>query len=167
MFNLKQETERNCMVLDHVQLAKTLSMKFPNLPYEDRFQEACLGLMKAFHSYKPSREVSFGSYAKVVIMNQLRQYYKKEKMRFYFVIQGDQFTEVQDINYIRRSPNYYDYIELKEDLRKHFGDFKVKILIEIINGKTQEACSQAFGISQPTISRIVKQMREVFGGELT
>lgn len=167
MFNVDSD-EKSRVVLSHVQLAKALSSKFPSLPYEDRFQEACLGLMKAYRSYEPSKSVSFGSYARTVILNQLKQYYKKEKMRLLFIIQGDQYEKSQDKDSIQRSVghNCYDYVELKEDLRRHFGDFKIKILIEVANGKTQEACSQAYGISQSSVSRIIKQIRKALIEEL-
>lgn len=166
MFNLKQCNEKNRMILDHIKLAKTLSKGFTNLPYEDRFQEACLGLMKASQNYKPNREVSFGAYAKVVIINQLKQYYKKEKMRFLLIAQDDGFENDKGKDCDPMSMSNYNCIELMEDLKKYFGDFKIKILIEIVNGKTQEDCSQIFGISQPSISRIVGQMREVIRSEL-
>jgi len=160
MYNLKLRSEKNRMILDHIKLAKTLSRRFTNLPYEDRFQEACLGLMKASQNYEPDKEVSFGAYAKVVIINQLKQYYKKEKMRFLLIIQDNQFEDDKNEYRDPMSISDYNYIELMEDLKKHFGDFKIKILIEIVNGKTQEDCSQIFGISQPSVSRIIKQMRE-------
>ena len=160
MLNLNPGNKENQVVLNHLQLAKALSMKFPNLPYEDRFQEACLGLMKAYHSYKPDKDVSFGSYAKAVIMNQLLQYYKKEKMRLLFIIESDEYDKIQDGSCAQSSIDYYGAIELKEDLKKRFGNFKVKVLVEIVNGKTQKDCSQTFGISQPSVSRIIKRMRE-------
>jgi len=166
MSNSKLSAKENRMILDHLNLAKALSAKFTNLPYEDRFQEACLGLMKASHSYKSDKEVSFGAYAKIVIMNQLKQYYKREKIRFWFIVQGDQFEEDRNENRILKSTCDYNYIELIEDLKKYFGDFKVKILIEIINGKTQQDCSQIFGISQSSVSRIIKRMRQTLKEEL-
>jgi len=166
MFNLNLD-EKNRVILNHVQLAKALSMKFSSLPYEDRFQEACLGLVKAYENYEPNKDVSFGSYAKAVIMNQLRQYYNKEKMKLTFIIHGNQHENSQDKDSVQKSVNcnYYDYVELKEDLKKRFGDSKIKILIEIANGETQQNCSRAFGISQSSVSRIIKQIRETFEGE--
>ena len=164
MFNLNSDNDgKNRLVLDHIGLAKTLSARFSSLPYEDRFQEACLGLMKAYRSYEPDKGVTFGSYARAVIMNQLKQYYKKEKMRLLFIVQDDCYEKNQDDGYIRGS---IKYTELREDLKKYLGNFKVRILIEISNGKTQQECSQIFGISQPSISRIKNEARRVLESEI-
>lgn len=160
MFKLKSN-ERSQMVLNYVGLAKTLAAKFPNLPYEDRFQESCLGLMKAYHTYDPCKNVSFGVYARTVIMNQLKLYYKKEKARFCVIAQRDGERENEEI--LEQEPakhNDYNYIELRESLREHLGDFKTKVLIEIANGRTQEECSRIFGISQPSISRLISQAQK-------
>lgn len=153
------------MILDHIQLAKTLSKRFQNLPYEDRFQEACLGLVKAYRSFEPKKNVSFGSYAKTVIMNQLKQYYKREKMRVLFIIQEKDNGDSNLKKYKQGLSDYsiQNYFELKQDLEKQFGNTKVEILIKIANGQTQEECSREFGVSQPTISRIIKQIRELLG----
>lgn len=161
MLNYNSNNKGNQMILDHIQLAKALSKKFQNLSYEDRFQEACLGLVKACHNYKPNKNVSFGSYAKAVILNQLLQYYKKEKMRLVFVVQDSERKNMRKYEQNLSDDSAQNYFELKQDLRKQFGSTKVEILIRIANGRTQRECSQEFGVSQPTVSRMIKRIREL------
>ena len=161
MINFSLNKNSCQLILSHIQLAKALSKKFPSLPFEDRFQEACLGLVKASHSYNSHKDVSFGAYAKAVIINQLRQYYKKEKVRLMFVVQSSESNEVVKSEQCLSDESIQRFFELKRDLERQFGVIKIRILMKMANGKTQKECSQEFGVSQSTISRVISQARKV------
>jgi RNA polymerase sigma factor (sigma-70 family) len=162
MYSLKLE---NSQIYQYLPLAKSLASKFNFLPYEDRFQEACLGLVKAYKTYKTAKSTPFGVYAKKVILNQLRNYYNKERdLAFFFVNDSNNEEHEQFVERVGNVSQNYSYVEIVESLKSSLGEFKTKVVLEICNGRSQMECAKLFKISQPSISRILKEAKNFIGG---
>jgi len=67
---------RDELITANIDLARKLAQRYTATgePFEDLFQEACIGLIKAIERYDPDRDIQFNTYATHVINGHLRHY---------------------------------------------------------------------------------------------
>ena len=69
---------RDVLVERFLPLARSLARRYerPSEPFDDVFQVACVGLIKAIDRFDPTRDVSFSSYATPTILGEIKRYYR-------------------------------------------------------------------------------------------
>jgi RNA polymerase sigma-B factor len=69
---------RERLVIRHRPLARSLAAGYARgiEPFDDLFQVACLGLLKAVDRYDPERTTAFASYAVPTILGELKRYFR-------------------------------------------------------------------------------------------
>jgi len=152
MFNKKSRDE---VIKDYLPLAKSMSRKFSTLSHEDRLQEALLALIKAYDTFNTDIGVSFGLYAKIVILNGLKRFYNKE-ISYKNGLSGEQVSEYVASD---KSKSKMKFIEFLNDLKQKITSSDYAIFSHLLNGDTQKECSRFFGISQPSVSRAICRIK--------
>jgi RNA polymerase sigma-B factor len=76
--NGRAGADRDVLVERFLPLARSLARRYerPSEPFDDIFQVACVGLIKAIDRFDPSRDVSFASYATPTILGEIKRYYR-------------------------------------------------------------------------------------------
>jgi RNA polymerase sigma-B factor len=74
----RDPVDRELLVERFVPLARQLARRYerPEEPFDDLFQVACLGLVKAIDRFDLSREVAFSSYAVPTILGEIKRYFR-------------------------------------------------------------------------------------------
>src|SRR5690348_18265652 len=69
---------REQLVVEHLPLARTLAARYARTqePFEDLFQVASLGLVKAADRYDPDRGAAFSSFALPTILGELKRHFR-------------------------------------------------------------------------------------------
>jgi RNA polymerase sigma-B factor len=70
--------DREMLVERFLPLARQLARRYqrPEEPFDDLFQVACLGLVKAIDRFDLSRDVAFSSYAVPTILGEIKRYFR-------------------------------------------------------------------------------------------
>jgi RNA polymerase sigma-B factor len=70
--------DREVLVERFLPLARQLARRYerPEEPFDDLFQVACLGLVKAIDRFDLSRDVAFSSYAVPTILGEIKRYFR-------------------------------------------------------------------------------------------
>ncbi|MEN3285550.1 MAG: polymerase sigma-B factor [Solirubrobacteraceae bacterium] len=70
--------ERDAIVVRYLPLARHLAAQYTRggEPFDDVFQVACIGLVKAVDRFDPGRGVAFSSYATPTIVGEIKRYYR-------------------------------------------------------------------------------------------
>jgi len=70
--------DREVLVARFLPLARQLARRYqrPEEPFDDLFQVACLGLVKAIDRFDLSRDVAFSSYAVPTILGEIKRYFR-------------------------------------------------------------------------------------------
>jgi RNA polymerase sigma-B factor len=70
--------DRDAIVERFLPLARQLARRYqrPEEPFDDLFQVACLGLVKAIDRFDLSRDVAFSSYAVPTILGEIKRYFR-------------------------------------------------------------------------------------------
>jgi RNA polymerase sigma-B factor len=70
--------DRELIVERHLPLARQLASRYRSAeePFDDLFQVACLGLIKAIDGYDLERGIAFSSYAVPTILGELKRYFR-------------------------------------------------------------------------------------------
>ncbi len=78
--NGRARVDREVLVERFLPLARSLARRYerPSEPFDDVFQVACLGLIKAIDRFDPSRDVSFSSYAMPTILGEIKRYFRDQ-----------------------------------------------------------------------------------------
>lgn len=73
-------TDRAARINDNIGLARSCVKRYvgKGIEYDDLFQTACVGLVKAVDSFDESRGVCFSTYAVPVILGEIKQLFRKE-----------------------------------------------------------------------------------------
>jgi RNA polymerase sigma-B factor len=69
---------REQLVVRHLSLARKLATRYGRTqePFEDLFQVACLGLLKAIDRFDPDRGIAFTSFAVPTILGELKRHFR-------------------------------------------------------------------------------------------
>lgn len=72
--------DRDELIRDNIGLARSCTSRYTGrgIEYDDLFQTACLGLIKAVDAFDEARGVRFSTYAVPVILGEIRQLFRKE-----------------------------------------------------------------------------------------
>jgi len=76
--NKRDPVDREMLVERFLPLARQLARRYqrPEEPFDDLFQVACLGLVKAIDRFDLEREVAFSSYAVPTILGEIKRYFR-------------------------------------------------------------------------------------------
>src|SRR4051794_19066140 len=76
--NRRDPVDREMLVERFLPLARQLARRYqrPEEPFDDLFQVACLGLVKAIDRFDLEREVAFSSYAVPTILGEIKRYFR-------------------------------------------------------------------------------------------
>src|ERR1700704_5077623 len=74
----RDPVDRELLVERFLPLARQLARRYqrPEEPFDDLFQVACLGLVKAIDRFDLGREVAFSSYAVPTILGEIKRYFR-------------------------------------------------------------------------------------------
>jgi RNA polymerase sigma-B factor len=74
----RDPVDREILVERFLPLARQLARRYqrPEEPFDDLFQVACLGLVKAIDRFDLSRDVAFSSYAVPTILGEIKRYFR-------------------------------------------------------------------------------------------
>jgi RNA polymerase sigma-B factor len=74
----RDPVDRDMLVERFLPLARQLARRYqrPEEPFDDLFQVACLGLVKAIDRFDLEREVAFSSYAVPTILGEIKRYFR-------------------------------------------------------------------------------------------
>jgi RNA polymerase sigma-B factor len=74
----RDPVDREMLVERFLPLARQLARRYqrPEEPFDDLFQVACLGLVKAIDRFDLDREVAFSSYAVPTILGEIKRYFR-------------------------------------------------------------------------------------------
>jgi RNA polymerase sigma-B factor len=74
----RDPVDREMLVERFLPLARQLARRYqrPEEPFDDLFQVACLGLVKAIDRFDLEREVAFSSYAVPTILGEIKRYFR-------------------------------------------------------------------------------------------
>jgi RNA polymerase sigma-B factor len=72
------EAAREQLVVEHLPLARKLAARYRRTqePFEDLFQVASLGLLKAIDRFDPDRDIAFTSFAVPTILGELKRHFR-------------------------------------------------------------------------------------------
>jgi len=74
----RDAVDRDAIVERFLPLARQLAARYgrPSEPFDDIYQVACFGLIKAVDRFDPARGVAFSSYAVPTIMGEIKRYFR-------------------------------------------------------------------------------------------
>ena len=74
----RDPVDRDTLVERFLPLARQLARRYqrPEVPFDDLFQVACLGLVNAIERFDLEREVAFSSYAVPTIVGEIKRYFR-------------------------------------------------------------------------------------------
>src|SRR3954454_21803258 len=74
----RDPVDRELLVERFLPLARQLARRYqrPEEPFDDLFQVACLGLVKAIDRFDLGRDVAFSSYAVPTILGEIKRYFR-------------------------------------------------------------------------------------------
>ena len=77
-FDRGDPVDRDALVERFLPLARQLARRYqrPEEPFDDIFQVACLGLVKAIDRFDLERDVAFSSYAVPTILGEIKRYFR-------------------------------------------------------------------------------------------
>ena len=159
-------------ITSYVPLAKSLAKRYPSLPYDDRLQEALLGLTIAANTFDPEKG-KFGPYASTVIRNrlnsmlgiQLNEQRTNPTVPFSSLDRPDsegsesQFSDSLADN----GPDPFACLDAALTINSMIAELSPlhrSILKLHLAGKQQKEIAKILRPSQPTISRHFNQLKE-------
>lgn len=173
--NLTAKEEQK--VLENQRLVHYILKKYHFNPsdYDDFFQIGMIGLVKAVITFDENRKFAFATYASKVIHNELRMYFKRNKktlknMSINTVLNqhfNGEVTTLEDVLVDEKSTGFEENIEKAQLITycisiilNYFSNRDAIILLYAIADVSQHDIAKKVGLSQPQISRKIKQMRK-------
>lgn len=160
------EERREELINNYIPLAKSICKEFSNLGHQERYSDALFGLYKAaknfdFENYSIKR---FPNYAKTIIRNRLRQLYNSQKdvlpVDWNGVEASDDSQSHTLTSHLKDNEDEYYNIEALETCKRMLSGDKYKIAICLMNNYTQNEIAEIMGLSQPTVSRRISNIKE-------
>lgn len=137
---------------------------------EDMFQIGSIGLLKAIDTFDASKGC-FSTYAFLLVRNELLMEFRKSKKSVNAAFSLDDNVDIgngESVSYAEMIPDGKDYEEnvvnlmLAQQIFERLGSREKHIFtMFFIENRTQSEISEALGISQSYISRIIKGMGKI------
>jgi RNA polymerase sporulation-specific sigma factor len=138
---------------------------------EDMFQTGIIGLLKAINTFDFSKGYQFSTYAFPVVRNEILMEFRKIKKSVNASFSLDDNVDIGDgesVSYAEMIADRKDYEEntvnsmLAQQIFEELSPREQRIFIMFfVEGKTQREISEALGISQSYISRIIKGIGKI------
>ena len=138
---------------------------------EDMFQTGIIGLLKAINTFDASKGYSFSTYAFPIVRNELLLVFRKSKRLVKVAFSLDDNVDTgncESVPYAEMIPDGKDYEEnvvnlmLAQQIFSKLSPREKRIFIMFfVDGKTQCEISEALGISQSYISKIIKGIGKI------
>lgn len=135
---------------------------------EDMFQTGIIGLLKAINTFDVSKGYQFSTYAFPIVRNEMLLSFRKNKKSVKAAFSLDDNADIgngESVPYSEIISDGKDYEEnavnhmLAQLMFKKLSQREKRIFIMFfVDGKTQCEISKRLGISQGTVSRIIKGM---------
>lgn len=141
--------------------------------WDDVFQEGAIGLCRAAALYRPEQGVKFSTFAVPCIVNAIYAYLRKKtskNMRFYMeALRLEGFSGMEHSEKLLIGGTLYSKhnverefacIDLMDFIRNELGTRDTDIVFMLLDGKRQNDIAERFGISQPSVSRIISRINQ-------
>lgn len=138
---------------------------------ENMFQTGIIGLLKAINTFDFSKGYQFSTYAFPVVRNEILMEFRKIKKSVNASFSLDDNVDIGDgesVSYAEMIADRKDYEEntvnsmLAQQIFEELSPREQRIFIMFfVEGKTQREISEALGITQSYISRIIKGIGKI------
>jgi RNA polymerase sigma factor (sigma-70 family) len=163
----QKQGETAKLIEDYIPLAKSICKRYAELDYDDRFQQAALGLCEAAQKFDPTKG-SFGAYARRVIKSYLNDFYNDSKSNIKNSISTDwnsveansEDSKIPTSFMASNQKSKYELFEVLESVNQSLSEEHYKIA-KMITVHTQEEVAKELGISQSTICRRLNDIQTV------
>lgn len=156
-----------CIFMRYKPLLKSAVYKLYNdsFDYDDMFQEATLGLVKAVARYK-SQKGTFSAFAKLCVESELISYIrslqKKSNIPANNLVElkdemPTSLSDPQDI-YMRRE----EVDDIKAKIKNNLSDFECKVIHCYIMGKSYDAIATELGVTVKSVDNAIQRIRRKF-----
>lgn len=149
----------------------------PNgMDIDDMFQTGCVGLVKAYKSFKPDKGVKFSTYAGRCITNEIFMVLRKAKSSGNFghygsvsmdmmLIEGIEDDKLQLHGLIRDPANVEDIVITKMIEETMFEGLQCRPIVREVGelmmfGLTQREIADIYGLTQSYVSRLALQFKK-------
>jgi len=164
------------LVTDNLGLATALAGRFniPRVDFEDKVQEARIGLITAAQSFDEGRGVPFGAYATRVIRNRLNDLYRKQRriagaeIRELDAPVGEMDGETGQSMLADRFENEPagDDLAVVREIMETLPARPRRIWAGLMAGKTNEAIGKEEGISKQAVNKIAQATKNTLRAQL-
>lgn len=137
--------------------------KKTNIELEDLVQIASIGMVKAFNSFKPEKNIKFATYAYMCMRNEILMVLRKKQPKLISIsskIEEDSKITFEDM--LVAKDNTEGTVAFNLDFNKTLKNIKPrnkKIFNYFINGYSQSEIAKEMEISQAQVSRILKKIK--------
>lgn len=138
---------------------------------EDMFQTGIIGLLKAINTFDASKGYQFSTYAFPIVRNELLLVFRKSKRSVMAAFSLDDNADTRNgesVPYAEMIPDGKDYAEnvvnlmLTQQIFERLGSREKHIFtMFFVESRTQSEISEALGISQSYVSRIISSMGKI------
>ena len=138
---------------------------------EDMFQTGTIGLLKAIYTFDVSKGYWFSTYAFPIVRNELLLVFRKSKRSVKAAFSLDDNADTgngESVPYAEMIPGGKDYAEnvvnlmLTQQIFERLGSREKHIFtMFFVESRTQSEISEALGISQSYVSRIISSMGKI------
>lgn len=166
----------NQLVIEHLYIAQILAKKYfgKGVEYDDLYQTACLGLLKAANSYDSSKGAAFPTYAAITAEGEVKRYFrdkaylirksrKQNTLPYSFVSLSDE-DKVSIDDYYPVYETGYARAEEYEFLDKLFATLESSevefVVLRYILGKTQKQIAALWGATVMKVCRFEKSLKQ-------
>lgn len=163
-------------------LACKLASTYYRLEFEDRYQEAMLGLVIAAKTFDEGKGVQFAAYLRRILTNRLteRSYkWKVNSAKTFTEVEAKisgrrgsdaRETSIEELIEDPKSLNPYeafDFLETVKTVWPLLSEVEQRVVRLRLQGKDQRQIASELDSSQPTIHRILAHVKEVYAREST
>lgn len=168
----RSEYAKEQMILSNYSIVFSVMQKL-SIPAsdEDMFQTGIIGLLKAINTFDVSKGYQFSTYAFPIVRNEILLSFRKNKKSVKAAFSLDDNVDIgngESVSYAEMIADRKDYEEntvnsmLAQQIFSKLSPREKRIFIMFfVDGKTQCEISEALGISQSYISRIIKGIGKI------